>query len=172
MHLWQILSFCVLWSVCQPPLLPSNYHFFSFIKPSGDSCQARSLPQSRAGSAILQGTFLWAHLLSEGTKRHTHTPALHPLVFFCWVLHYSVWSGKSAFSTAPQHLQLFWNSRDKAHSLPPQLKALHPPLVKDTKATSEVLHPVLGSWVQEKQGGIGEAEQRATKVIRGLEHLS
>lgn len=99
---------CALISLFHAPLLPSNYHFFSLVKPLGDSCQAPvPLPQSGAGTAILQGTFLWAHLLSEQRKQHTHTPALHPLWFFCWVLPYSFKTGKSAFFAAPQHVQLF-----------------------------------------------------------------
>lgn len=126
-------TFPVLWSVYWPPLLPSNYHFFPLNQAIGGQLPSPvPPPESRAGTAILQITILWAHLLSEWTKQRTHTPALHPLVFFLLGSALSFETGKSAFPSAPQRLQLFRNSWDKAPGLLPQLKPLPPPLVKRT----------------------------------------
>lgn len=98
----------------------ANTTFSLLIEPS-----PVSPPQPRAGAATPHITFLWAHLLSERKPTYTYTGSAHAGIFFCWVLHYSFKMGKSAFSSAPWHLQLSWNSRDKATDLP-QLKPVHP----------------------------------------------
>ncbi|PKU41379.1 hypothetical protein llap_8310 [Limosa lapponica baueri] len=46
-----------------------------------------------------------------------------------------------------------------------------PPLLCPGEVTSGGLCPVLGSPVQEGQGTTGDRQQRATKMIKGLEHL-
>ena len=45
------------------------------------------------------------------------------------------------------------------------------PLLCSHETSPSVLHPVLGAPIKEVHWAVGQAQKRATKVIRGLEHI-
>jgi len=46
------------------------------------------------------------------------------------------------------------------------------PLLRSGETPPGVLHPALEPSAQERHGSLGAGQEKATKVIRGLEHLS